>query len=138
MIRRIVTSKTQAAEPGHETDSYVDRIVKYIPTEIVGAWIAVKGIVEAAVAAQRQAVLWVCFALSVVLTLLYVLKRTAAPGKPPAVGQALISTAAFVVWAFALGEPFSSLLGGPTQALYGSLLLIFFTLAAGLVVPKES
>jgi hypothetical protein len=65
------------------------------------------------------------------------LKRTAIPGKPPAVTQALISTGAFAVWSFALGEPFATWLGGQQQSLYGSLLLIFYTLIVGLIVPKS-
>jgi hypothetical protein len=57
MTRRIVSSRLQAAEAGHDVDTYVDRIVKYIPTEIVGAWIAVKGIIEAAGATTKEMLL---------------------------------------------------------------------------------
>src|SRR5258708_2269698 len=103
MTRRIVTDRLQAAEPGHEVDTFADRIVKYIPTEIVGAWIATKGIVGGAAGVEhQQTVLWVCFFAALILTVLYMLKSTAVPGKPPAITQTAIATGAFVVWVLAL------------------------------------
>jgi hypothetical protein len=48
-----------------------------------------------------------------------------------------VSTGAFIVWAIALGEPFSTLLGKTEQALYGSLLLILYTMVVGLITPRE-
>ena len=36
----------------------------------------------------------------------------------------------------ALGEPFTSLLGAANQSLYGSLLLIFYTVLTALVVTN--
>ncbi len=137
MTRRIVTTKEQAFQPGRETDNYIERIVKYIPTEIVGAWIAIKGIVQAANPGQQDVVLWVCFALALILTPLYMLRATAEPGKPQDWKHAVISAGAFVVWACALGEPFAAWLGPQNQSLYGSILLIFYTLAIGLIHGGE-
>jgi len=138
MISRIVTNQYQVADAaGHEVDTYFDRVVKYIPAEIVSAWVAIKALVEASAAASKYTVLWVCFVAAALLTALWTLKRTALPGKPPAITQTLVATGAFIVWAVALGEPFSSLLGLAQQSLYGGLLLIFYTLAVGLVTPKE-
>jgi len=136
-MRRIITTKLQASGVKPEVDTFFDRVVKYIPVEIVSAWVAVKGLVEASASQSKPTVLWVCFGLGVVFTALYMLKQTAVPGKSPAITQTLIATGAFVVWVFGLGEPFASLLGTAQQALYGSLLLIFYTLAVGLITPKE-
>ena len=136
-MRRIRTTKFEAAGGAPGVDTFFDRVAKYIPAEIVSAWVAAKGVIEAAATQSKQIVLWICFGLGVVLTALYMLKQTAVPGKPPAITQTLIATGAFVVWVIALGEPFSSLLGQSEQALYGSLLLIFYTLAVGLITPKE-
>lgn len=137
-MRRIVTGQLQAAGVTPSIDSYVDRIVKYIPVEIVSAWVAAKGIVAASALSTKQTVLWVCFAISILLTILYMLKQTEVPGRSPAITQTAVATGAFVVWAFALGEPFATLLGTAQQSLYGSLLLIFYTLGVGLIVPPES
>jgi hypothetical protein len=110
--------------------------VKYIPTEIVSAWVAAKGLVESAATSSRQTVLWICFAVGVVLTVLLILKQTSGPEQPPAIKQTAISTVAFVIWVFALGEPFTSLLGQTNQSLYGSLLLIFYTIVVALLVTN--
>lgn len=136
-MRRIVTEKLEASGVTPSVDTYFDKIVKYIPIEIVSAWIAVKGIVQAASLGSKQIVLWVCFGISIVFTVLFMLKQTAVPGKKPATTQTLVATGAFVVWVFALGEPFATLLGVAQQSLYGSLLLIFYTLGVGLITPSE-
>lgn len=138
MIRRIVSTQLQAAGAVREIDTYFDRVVKYIPTEIVGAWIAIKGLVESATVSNKQTILWICLPVGVILAALWTLKQTSMLGKPPAVTQTIISTFAFIVWVVALGEPFVTLLGKSEQALYGSILLIFFTLIVGLIVPRES
>src|SRR5258708_386586 len=117
-MRRILTTKLQAAGVAPEVDTFFDRVAKYIPAEIVSAWVAVKGLIEAAATQSKQTVLWISFGVGVVLTALYMLKQTAAPGKPAAVAQTAIATGAFVVWVLALGEPFASLLGKSEQALY--------------------
>jgi hypothetical protein len=111
--------------------------VKYIPADVVSAWVAGKALIEGAAVASKNSVFWVCFVVAAILTAIWTLKRTAQPGKPPAVTQMLVATGAFIVWGIALGEPFTSLLGAPKQALYGGLLLIFYTLIAALIVPKE-
>ena len=56
------------------------------------------------------------------------------PGRRPPVTQALISTGAFAVWVFALGGPFQHF---PGREVYGSLLLILYTLVAALINPQE-
>jgi Na+/phosphate symporter len=136
-MRRILTNQLQAAGVTPDVDSYFDRVVKFIPIEVVSAWIAVKGIIAAAATGSKQLVLWICFVIGLIFTALYMLKQTAVPGKRPAVTQTIVATFAFAVWAFALGEPFATWLGVANQSLYGSLLLIFFTLAVGLIIPKE-
>jgi len=138
MNRRIVGTQLHAQGLDKGIDTYFDRVVKYIPVEIVSAWVAAKGLVQAADVAAKDTVMWICFAVGSVFTILTILKQTGQPGKPHAWGQIAISTLAFVIWTVALGEPFTSLLGTNQQALYGSLLLIFFTLGAGFIVPKES
>src|SRR5690349_15561196 len=40
-----------------EIDTYFDKVVKYIPADIVGAWVAVTGLVSSASGIDRQMVL---------------------------------------------------------------------------------
>ncbi len=104
------------------------------PRSRVGAWVAVTGLVSSASGIDRQTVLWVAFGIGLILTAWWTLKQTALPGRPPAITQAIISTSAFAVWVFALGGPFRHV---PGQQLYGSLLLILYTLVVALIDPKE-
>ena len=55
------------------------------------------------------------------------------PGRRPPATQAIISTGAFAVWVFALGGPFQFV---PGREVYGSLLLILYTLVVALIDPR--
>jgi hypothetical protein len=149
MTRRVVTTRFQAAGQaegaGANVDTYFDRVIKYIPADIIAAWTAVTGIIasqtvmptEGTTAGSGQLVaLWISFGVGVILTFLWVQRQTTLPNQPPARTQSIVSTLAFIVWVFALGGPFATL--GFYEPWIGSLLLIGFTLAVGLVVPSES
>ncbi len=131
MSRRIVT--TQYQSPGAPLpDSYFDRIVKYIPSDIVAAWTAVIGLTDID---KDIKLLWIAFAVGVVLTFLWTLRQTSDKGKSPAITQCLISTGAFSVWVAELGEPFKSIPGYDQK--FVSLLLILSFLISGLIVPPK-
>jgi hypothetical protein len=137
MGRRIVSIETQAkGAAAKPVDTYFDRVIKYIPADIVSAWVFVTAATNAASDdVPKATILWIAFVCGLVLTALWTLKQTSEPGKPPAVAQTVISTAAFGVWVFALGGPFTAL---PFyKPLYGALLLVLFTLVVGLIVPND-
>jgi hypothetical protein len=117
-------------------DTFFDRVVKYIPADIVSAWVFVTAAIKGAPDdTPKNIVLWVAFVLGIVLTSLWTLRQTREPKLRPAVTQAVVSTIAFAVWVFALGGPFESLTF--YRPLYGSLLLVLYTLLAGLIVPRD-
>ena len=136
MPRRIVSANFHggsAPPAAARVDGYFDRIIKYIPADVVGAWVAVTGIIGPA---QRSStVLWIAFAFGTIFSALWTWKQTAVAGQPPAITQIAVATVAFAVWVFALGGPFASL--SWYEPLQGSLALIGYTLMVGLVVPKE-
>jgi hypothetical protein len=137
MGRRIVTTRLENVQgSGASVDTYFDKVIKYIPADIVGAWVAVTGLISSDEKAPKSLLLWITFAFGIGLTLLWTLKQTSAPKKRPAITQALVSTGSFIVWVFALGGPFATL--AFYRPLYGSLVLIFYTLAVGLVTPSEN
>lgn len=47
MSRRIVTEQLQG-KTNPPVDKYPDRLMKYIPTEAIGFWLAVSGIIQSA------------------------------------------------------------------------------------------
>lgn len=137
MPRRIRTAAYQAAGTGGKLDGYFDRIIKYIPADVVGAWVAANGFIGSPDASDpnRTTVGWIVFVVGAVAAAAWTWKQTSEPGKPTAIVQIVMATAAFIVWVFALGGPFKDL---PWyRDAYGSLLLIGFTLFAGLITPKE-
>src|SRR5207245_5930860 len=82
-----------AAQPV-EIDSYFDKVLKYIPADIVAAWVAVTGLVSSARDIPQQAVLRVAFGIGLLLTGWWTCKQASVPGRRPPVTQALIPTAA--------------------------------------------
>jgi hypothetical protein len=131
MTRRIVTVRRQAVG-GADVDRYLDRVVKYVPADIVAAWLTVIALLPAS-PSRPPAVLWVVLATMVALTPVWIVRVTRRPADGPAWTQALVSTAAFVVWVFATGRPFSDL--SFYDPAYGGLALILFTLLSGVIVP---
>ncbi|GAC1342783.1 MAG: hypothetical protein NVSMB18_17430 [Acetobacteraceae bacterium] len=136
MPRRVRTIAYEGNEPaslGRGTDGYFDKIIKYIPSDVVGAWIAATGVIKSSNSAGHGSsrALWIAFAVGVVATALWTWKQTTEPNAPPAIKQIAMSTLAFVVWVVALGGPFATIDG--YQDYIGSLLLIGYLLFAGLV-----
>ncbi|MEM7579538.1 MAG: hypothetical protein AAF316_06705 [Cyanobacteria bacterium P01_A01_bin.80] len=134
MGRRIITTQLEGNQ-GFKIDGYFDKLIKYIPSEIVGAWIAIKGLIASDDTVPQDNFLWTLFAIFTILTAVWIFKQTSEPKKPPAVTQILISTGAFIIWVFALGEPFSSL--ALYRPVYGSIALILYTLIVTLINPSE-
>jgi hypothetical protein len=135
MSRRIITTQFQSTNNEVKIDTYFDRIIKYVPSEIIGAWIAVKGMVLGFSNKPKDMILWVAFIIGILFTALWIWKQTSEPGKPIAKTQILISVGAFIVLVFSLGEPFTQLSWYDPG--YGSLSLIFYTLLIGVVIPNE-
>jgi len=141
MSRRVRVSPSQAqaatgaGAPSEAIDTYFDKVVKFIPADIVAAWVAVTGLVASAPDIPRETILWIAFGIGLILTAWWTWKQASAPGRRPPVTQAIISTGAFAVWVFALGGPFQHV---PGQRVYGSLLLILYTLVAALINPPEA
>lgn len=137
MSRRIITTQYQSELPARQVDTYFDKVIKYIPADIVGAWVAVNGLIKGAdiTAASKNTVLWTAFVIGIVITAIWIQKQTEEPKKPPAITQIAISTGAFIVWVYASGGPFANVhLYNPT---YGSILLIFYSLIVALINPSE-
>jgi hypothetical protein len=129
MSVRIRTQAFQGAGgPQPPLDTYFDKVIKYIPSDIVGAWVAATGLIKTATGVPTEKVLWISFAFGLVATAAWKFKQTHLPI------QAAISTGAFLVWVFALpGGPFEPL--SWYNHLYGSLALIGYTLTTALVNP---
>ncbi len=133
MGRRVITEELQAVG-GSQVDTYIDRVVKYIPADVVAAWVAATGIVKGSDLSDTVPILWVAFIFGIGVTAAWTWKQTTVEGEKPAYKQIAISTVAFCVWVFALGGPLFESMSW-YHPVFGSLSLIAYTLAVGLLDP---
>jgi hypothetical protein len=113
----------------NRADTYMSRVLKYIPSEIVVAYISIDGILRTCynpnLWADRQMLLkllWIISAILTVLTPLWLWRVM----RVRRLSQLFISTISVPVWLFALGGPFS-LLDWYRPAL-GAIALPLYTL----------
>ena len=146
MAREIITEKdlektkqatTRDASAGTTTvtkaeDTFIDRLLKYIPAEIVTVYIFVEGIIrQYQNPGEIKGIYWAVFFVFWLLTPIY-LWRAQNVKKPM---QLIVSFLAFFVWVFAVGGPF--LLLGWYKIIYGAVLLPIFTFAVGFLKPEK-
>ncbi len=137
MSRRIVSRQLQSTRSAMQVDTYFDKVIKFIPADVVAAWTVVTGLIASAgEQVPKASLLWIAYVFGIVITALWTWRQTQVKGAPIAKTQIAISTLAFAIWVSALGGPFESL--PAYQRLYGALLLIAYTLIVGLVIPPES
>ncbi|WP_139812064.1 hypothetical protein [Ensifer aridi] len=125
----------KSAKPA-EVDKYADRVIKYIPTEIVSLYLFVSHIIKAYSSADDPHfyVWFVVFAALLVSVPMH-LWRTGVTS----VAQFIISTIAFVVWVFVLPNPIDAV--APVHSdlsLYRAITLPLFTFAVGFFEPVGS
>jgi len=123
---------------GDYDEDYATRVAKYIPSEVVGAYLAVLKILETVKpdspgSAALAPVAWVVFGLCFVVAVPGYLRLVSKPNEPW-VYQAIISMGAFAAWAYALGGPFQ--IAGVYIPWLSSIVLIVYTLIAGMFRPK--
>lgn len=136
---RRVNSVAFQGSGGGTVDGFFDKIVKYIPSDVMAAWTAAIGIImtpSSSPTSSDNTVLWIAFAFGTIFTAVWTWFQTKAPDQPPAIRQIIACTISFVVWAFALPTGPSSVLG--LQSKWGSLLLIGWTLVLGLLKPDPT
>jgi hypothetical protein len=105
-------------------NDYKDRLVKLIPSEIITAYVTLKGlIIGAGVQGNKQLLLWIVFGILVILNPLYLYYVT----NVKKAGQIAFSSFAFILWVMGIGGTFTSILGFPAEYI-GSILLVIYTL----------
>lgn len=116
-------------EPRRE-DSYFEKLIRYIPLDIIAAYQAIDGIIRDQ-GSNPLWLYWAAFLGLLVLTPLYTIYR---PNQPPSLLYpktrfcAIVSTISFSVWVFALGGPFEIQWPELYRPVYGSVLLILTAL----------
>jgi FtsH-binding integral membrane protein len=132
MPRRVREFELQSTQGGGEADGYLDRVVKYVPADVVAAWTAAVAVIKGTIGIPSIAVLLVCFIVALGLTFWWTLQQTKTENQPPAYKQAAVATVAFLVWVLALGDLNDALKAVTAwNEAYAKLILIAFTLVSG-------
>ncbi|WP_008310073.1 hypothetical protein [Leptolyngbya sp. PCC 6406] len=136
MSRRIVWTAYESSEPEAQVDGYFDRLLKYIPADVVGLWLTGSGLIRSQAAdTSRVGLLWLLFIVGLVFSFFWTRKQTRAAGQPTPWRQIGLSCLSFFVWVFAIGGPFAEY--SLYEPLYGSLLLLIYTTAIPLLPPPK-
>jgi hypothetical protein len=115
-------------------DTYLTKMVKYIPTEIVAAYVTVSGFIKGLPPPQQYR--WFCIAAVSLLVFppWYLRIATATAGHAKSMAHPLTGALAFAAWVFATGGPFEHYQIQPdgsgwyTRAI-GSIVLVLVCLA---------
>lgn len=99
---RVVTAADVRRNTQETEDSYIAKLVKYIPGEIVALFTFASGLILGAKDIPTATVLWVVVGVLIVLTPIWLLFGTKIQNKPLAIYQAVAGTVAFLVWAYYL------------------------------------
>jgi hypothetical protein len=137
MGRRIVWYAYESGGSETKIDGYFDRLLKYIPADVVGLWLTGSGLIQGqADHGTRIGLLWLLFVAGLVFSFFWTRKQTTEARQPTDWRQIVLSCGSFVVWVFAIGGPFTEL---PFyQPIYGSLLLLIYTSAIPLLPPPSA
>jgi hypothetical protein len=123
---------------GEDRDTYLERIAKYIPGEIVAAYVFLLGVTAPAAPTHR---FWIVLGITLfclVLTPLY-LGRVARSQEPKAL-HLTIGTLAFPIWAYAIAGPQGAFIINGVDiydSIIASVLLVGFSLLTGLFEPVK-
>jgi hypothetical protein len=116
------------------SESYLSRLVKYIPSEVIALYLTLDSILRSSDPTDPiyQRLYWGIFVFGLVATPLYQYRIQ----KLENWFQLLISTIAFAVWVIAIGGPFVNL--DWYKPLYGAILLPIVTFLIPLFLGEES
>lgn len=135
--RSLRSGKMPLADSEGPPDQFADRLLKYIPAEVVGGYIVVSGFVEGLITEKRtfmhlspNACLWIVMVTFCLLAFIYMLFAPKAAGEPLPWFQAFSAPVAFLTWSFALGGPFEKTLPDYNKA--GAAILLVFV---SLIIP---
>jgi hypothetical protein len=122
----------------NETQPFSDKVVKLIPTEIVGAYMVLSGILGYSSSGQQGSIappavlspilIQVVFFVLLLLTPIYLLRIAKVSNK----AQLIVTTISFVVWIYTLGGPF--VVWDIYSSLIGAVVLVLWTLIIPLFV----
>lgn len=125
-------NRNRPATDGGRDDTYFEKLLKYVPGDIVAAFVAIDGLLRDQAMPNPLWLDWTVYGVLLILAPLYAVYRPSSPPPPSLQAKrtfhAVAAMVAFTVWVFALGGPFATTWPDLYRPMYGSILLIFTTL----------
>jgi len=113
-------------------NSYREKLVKVIPTEIIGAYVALQAVFTAYIDKISTIAFWGVLILLTVFTPLYLRKIYGVLDRK----QIACSTGSFLVWAYSLGGPFQMVKLYDGRVAFG--ILVLWTLAIPFAIMRKT
>jgi len=110
------------------------KIISYIPVEIVTAWTAINGIL---ISLDSMVIYWAVFVILGILVPIYIWKFTTEPDLPAATYQIVGATGAYIVWVFAMGGPFTKIPGFTYDPQYGTIVLAIYAVILVVLLGRK-
>lgn len=123
---RLVNWANVQADPKTRDESFPAKVIRYVPGEIVAAYVAAASAINSASGVPIETLQWIITVILALLAPLWILYVAGKGDIRRPNFQAVAATVGFVVWVFALGGPF--IYFEWYHPLYGSLSLIVSTL----------
>jgi hypothetical protein len=131
----IVTRQAKPEDLEPSVDDFLGRLVKYIPAEVIGLYIACRGVIPKDASVTPY---WVVATLSWIFVPIYMWFATSRRGQSPLKIQILLATLAFPIWIFAIGGlPVEDLHWYQGHRYVASIVLMFTTVVFGLIAPAR-
>lgn len=127
---QILTDKGKSAPD----QQWNQKIISYIPVEIVTAWTAINGIL---ISLNSAAIYWIAFVILGILVPIYIWKFTTEPDLPTATYQIIGATGAYIAWVFAMGGPFTKIPGFTYDPQYGTIVLAIYAVILVVLLGKK-
>lgn len=127
------------AAPTASVDDYVQKVVKLIPSEVVGAYLVGAAMVADGPAKEAEKAWWAAICLVAVIVLRIYLTRSGAdpavPGRRFQWDAVVVSAISFAIWVHAMGDQLPGL--GWLSGARASQALILWSIFAPLVVRGD-
>lgn len=115
-------------------DTYVEKVKKYIPIEIVGGYFFLyKFLIDSNVGSTQQYLFGIIFFSCLVLTPLYKYFQLSDNQLPPPTRQVVISSLSFIAWSYYLGGLSKALSLLPYDSILATVIMVLFTLITPLI-----
>jgi hypothetical protein len=145
-MQRIITSRdvkkrsvalgvdvpTSTPPPPSVPDDYWTRLQKLIPTEVIAAFLAIDGVIQAKVGISALGY-WVLYAILVLLCCLYAHRAATTQELGTNHRQVVLAILAFLIWTYAIGGPYSFSGTEFWNRALGGVVVVLFTTAAPLL-----